>query len=306
MLGIALLTGALELFYYLPAADKAALSVQELTYFVPFGWLIRNLHFWAAQFSLIFALIHLLRVILTGAYAAHRSFNYLLGLTLSVILLFWDFSGYVLRWDAGIQWALIVGVNLLKSIPLVGESLYFALVGGAQIGEATLLRFYAWHIFGLTLLAGIFLVWHIFRIRRDGGVALPPRNLRAASERITRDELVRREILAMLFSGVMLLLVAIFFPAPIAAPIREVTAISGEARAPWFFLWIQEMLTWGDPFFWGIFLPTLFLTIFALLPYLFPQPAPQEWGRWFPRGNRFAQAVSAALLLFILVLSLLK
>ncbi len=306
MLSVAMLTGALEVFYYIPTTEKAAYSVQQLTYLVPFGWLIRNLHYWSAQLTLVFSIVHLLRVVFTGAYASHRAFNYLLGLTLFLVTIFWDFSGYVLRWDTGIQWALIVGVNLLKSIPLIGETLYFAFVGGVQIGETTLLRFYAWHIFGLTFLAGIFLVWHIFRIRRDGGIALPPRNLRAVTERISRTELVRRESLAMFIGGISLLLIAVFFPAPIAVPFHEVFTVSSEARAPWFFLWIQEMLTWGDPFLWGVLLPTLIFAVLALIPYLFPQPDPKELGRWFPRSNRLAQAATALLVILIAVLSALK
>ena len=62
-------------------------------------------------------MVHLLRVILTGAYAPPRSFNYLLGLILLVVVLLLDFTGYVLRWDEGIRWALVVGTNLLKTIP---------------------------------------------------------------------------------------------------------------------------------------------------------------------------------------------
>ena len=68
----------------------------------------------------------------------------------------------------------MTGTNLVKTIPLIGNALYTSLVGGTQPGPATLIRFYAWHIFGLTLAAGILVVWHIFRVRRDGGIAVPP------------------------------------------------------------------------------------------------------------------------------------
>ena len=65
---------------------------------------------------------------------------------------------------------------------------------GGQPGPATLIRFYGWHVFGLMLIAGILLVWHIFRVRRDGGIAVPPPHLRETQERISRYELVRREV----------------------------------------------------------------------------------------------------------------
>ena len=299
------LTGILEVFYYIPTQAEAALSIQTISYLVPFGGLVRNLHFWAAQLLLIVSAIHLVRVIFTGAYAPPRRFNYLLGLALFVFAILLDFTGYILRWDQGIQWALVVGTNLVKTMPLIGISLYRFIIGGAELGDATLIRFYAWHIFGLMLLAGILLVWHIFRVRRDGGVALPPPNLRADPERISRFELVRREVLAMIFVGAALLLLSGIAPAPIAPPITKLSVISGDSLAPWFFLWVQQMLKWGDPFLWGILVPILLLALLAMIPYFFPQPAEREIGRWFPKSNRLAQILLGVMIFFILVLTLI-
>jgi menaquinol-cytochrome c reductase cytochrome b subunit len=120
---ILLVTGLLELFYYIPTPDQAATSIQTLTFLVTYGGLVRNLHYWSAQFLVIVTLIHLLRVIFTGAYAAPRRFNYLLGMGLLVLAVLLDFTGYVLRWDEGIHWALVTGTNLVKSIPLIGNPL---------------------------------------------------------------------------------------------------------------------------------------------------------------------------------------
>jgi quinol-cytochrome oxidoreductase complex cytochrome b subunit len=304
---VLIVTGALELFYYIPTPEQAALSVQTLTYLVPFGALVRNLHFWSAQLLLIVSAVHLVRVVLTGAYAPPRRFNYLLGLALFVLAILLDFTGYILRWDTGIQWALVVGTNLIKTIPWLGNSLYALLMGGAEPGQATLIRFYAWHLFGLMLPAAILVGWHAFRVRRDGGVAVPPPGLRTDPERITRFELVRREVLAMLLTGSALILLAIFAPAPIAAPIRfsASQAVPGSAAAPWFFLWVQEMLKWGDPFLWGVALPLLVLLVLALIPYVFPQPAENELGRWFPKSNRLAQITLGLIASIIMLLTVL-
>ena len=298
-------TGLLEMFYYIPATDEAALSIQTLTYLVPFGGIVRNLHYWSSQFLLVISAVHLVRIIFTGAYSPPRRFNYLLGLALFIIIILLDFTGYALRWDTGIQWALVVGTNLVRSIPWIGESLYRSLVGGTQLGQAALTRFYAWHIFGLTILAVILAVWHIFRVRRDGGIAVPPPELRATPERITRFELVRREVLAMIFTASGLTLLSIIFPAPIAPPIREITTIAGDAQAPWFFLWVQQMLKWGDPFWWGVLVPLIVLLILGLIPYIFPQPAASELGRWFPRSNRLAQIVLVVISLTVIFLTFL-
>ena len=302
---VLVITGTLEMFYYIPTPDQAALSIQTITYFVPFGGLLRNLHFWSAQLFIIVSAVHLMRVVFTGAYAPPRRFNYLLGLALFVISILLNFTGYVLRWDQGIQWALVVGTNLIKTIPFIGNNLYQMLIGGTQPGSATLIRFYAWHIFGLMLPAAFLIGWHAFRVRRDGGIALPPPNLRTDHERITRFELVRREILAILFTASALIVLSIFSAAPIAPPIIEMATLSEDVRAPWFFLWVQQMLKWGDPFVWGVLIPVIVLVILVLISYVFPKPAESELGRWFPKSNRLAQITLAVIALIIIILTLL-
>jgi quinol-cytochrome oxidoreductase complex cytochrome b subunit len=302
---VLLVTGTIEMFYYVATPEDAGLSIQTITYLVPFGGLIRNLHFWSAQLLIIVSAVHLMRIVFTGAYLPPRRFNYLLGLALFVFAILLNFTGYILRWDTGIQWALVVGTNLVKTIPIIGNALYRMLIGGIQPGLATLTRFYAWHIFGLMLVAAILAVWHAFRVRRDGGIALPPPALRNDKERISRFELVRREVLAMLLTGAGLIILSVLSPAPIAAPITEITSLVPDARAPWFFLWVQQMLKWGDPFIWGVLVPLMVLVVIILLPYIFPKPIEGELGRWFPRSSRIAQIVLAVIASLIILLTIL-
>lgn len=302
---IVCVTGILEVFYYIPTPDNAALSIQTLAFLVPFGGLVRNLHYWSAQFLVLVSGIHLVRVIFTGAYLPPRRFNYLLGMGLFVVAILLDFTGYVLRWDEGIRWALVAGTNLIKSIPFLGPPLYASLVGGTQPGPATLIRFYGWHIFGLMLAAGILVVWHIFRVRRDGGIAVPPPALRETQLRISRFELVRREVFAMLLASLALLLLSVFSPAPLAPPITSGSVLPANVRAPWFFLWVQELLKLGSPFVWGVIVPLAVLAFISLIPFILPKPAQTDLGHWFPKSNRLAQILTAALLLILLILTLL-
>jgi quinol-cytochrome oxidoreductase complex cytochrome b subunit len=302
---VLLLTGILEMFYYVPTPEEAALSVQSLTYLVPYGGFIRNLHYWAAQLLVVTASIHLLRIIFTGAYNRPRRLNYLLGLTLLFLVLFLDFSGYILRWDQGIHWALVAGTNLIKTIPLVGSSLYSLVIGSSGVGEATLIRFYAWHIFGLTLILIGIGVWHVFRVRRDGGIAVPPPQLRVEGQRISRDELVRREILAAILVLVGLILLASFWPAPIAAPLDTTTGTTVDSRAPWFFLWIQQLLKWGDPLIFGILIPSSLVMMLALIPFILPVKEPSNLGHWFPSAGRPAQILGGFSVLALLGLTIL-
>ena len=297
------LTGALEMFYYVATPQAAALSNQTITFLIPFGKLIRQLHFWASQALVGVALIHLFRVIYTGAYAPPRRFNYLLGLFSFLLILLLDFSGYILRWDDGIRWALVVGTNIIKSIPWLGDWLYRQVVGGSQPGLPTLTRFYAAHIFTLILGFTGVTIWHIFRVRRDGGISVPPAGDRPNPHRTPRSVLVYREFVAVLLVSVVLLLLAEFLPAPLAAPIRSLNTPDPDARAPWFFIWVQGLVRLGDPFWMGVIIPLAVLGFFALIPFIFPSPAPAERGRWFPRGGRLAQVSATVVALLIIVLT---
>jgi quinol-cytochrome oxidoreductase complex cytochrome b subunit len=300
-------TGVLETFYYVPTPESAALSVQTITYLVPFGGLIRNLHYWSAQLLLLVMLVHLARVVLTGAYAPPRRFNHWLGLVLLSLAVLLDFTGYVLRWDKGIQWAIVVGTNLLTSIPILGGTAHVVVTGAASLGDpaSVLLRLYAWHIFGLGLLFITVAGWHLFRLRRDGGIAVPPPSLRENHDRISRHDLVRREFLATMLAGAALLILAVAAPAPIAAPITSLAAVDNAAKAPWFFLWVQQLLRWGDPFLLGVVVPLAVLGFLAIMPIVLPVPAPGELGRWFPRSGRTAQAAFVVLLLSLAILTAL-
>lgn len=299
-------TGILEMFYYIPNPEEAALSVQVITYHVPFGGFVRNLHYWSAQLLLVVSAIHLLRVIFTAAYASPRRFNYLLGLGLFILAILLDFTGYILRWDVDICWPLTTGTNLLKTIPLAGDFLFRLAVGGGDACKTALTRFYTWHLFGLTIPIVILGVWHAFRVRRDGGIAAPPARLFLDRTRIPRDELVRREVLTIFIVGIILILMSSFLPAPIAPAMVGKPTPTADARAPWFFLWVQQMLKWGDPFIFGVLIPFAVLVLLALIPYIFPKPADADIGRWFPKSNWLAQATVALIGLFVLILTLLN
>ena len=179
------------------------------------------------------------------------------------------------------------------------------MIGGSEPGAATLVRFYAWHIFGLTLGAFILIVWHAFRVRRDGGIAVQPPVARQNKARVTRFELLGREVLAMLIGGIALLLFSLITPAPIAAPISDLDIMTGASRAPWFFLWIQQLLKKGDPFLIGVLTPVLVIVALGSIPYLLPNARPEELGRWFPRGNRIAQLLTVLILGAILILTMM-
>src|SRR6266567_3387087 len=103
-----------------------------------------------------------------------RQFNWVLGVGLLLATLGLSFSGYLLPWDQLSYWAVTVGTNLVNYVPAVGRILRDLLLGGAQIGQATLLRFYALHVVVLPLTLTVLLALHIWRVRKDGFAVQQP------------------------------------------------------------------------------------------------------------------------------------
>lgn|SRR5574341_65957 len=109
------ITGILEMFFYVPTPEQANDSVKLIAFAAPYGWLLRNMHYWAAQGMVVTVTLHLLRVVFSGGYKRRRS-NWLIGMSLLVLTLFLDFTGFVLRWDERGSWAVMVGTNLVREI----------------------------------------------------------------------------------------------------------------------------------------------------------------------------------------------
>ena len=168
LFGILLATGVYLMFVYTPSVNSAYGDMQKLKTGVGFGQLIRNIHRWAAHLMVLVVLLHLVRVFYAGAYKRPREFNWVIGVTLLLITLGFSFTGYLLPWDQLSYWAVTVGTGLVHYIPLVGGKTQDLLIGGPQVGQNTLTRFYALHVAVLPAVLVLMLAVHIWRVRKDG------------------------------------------------------------------------------------------------------------------------------------------
>jgi len=166
-------TGVLLMFYYRPATAVAYQDMKDLETVVTFGLLLRNLHRYSAHGMVITVFLHMVRVFYTGAYKAPREFNWIVGVILLTLTFLLSFTGYLLPWDQLAIWAVTVGTNMAGATPFIGDSVRFAIVGGFEIGDNTLIRWYVLHVIALPLVAALFMVVHFWRIRKDGGIAGP-------------------------------------------------------------------------------------------------------------------------------------
>ncbi len=168
-----LVTGGILMFFYVPSADQAYSSMQALETSVSFGMLLRNLHRWGAHLMVLLVFLHMCRVFFTGGYKYPREANWVVGVLLWFFTLLLSFTGYLLPYDQLSYWAITVATNIAGYTPFIGDRARIFLLGGPDVGQAALQRFYALHIFLLPLVVTILMGIHFWRIRKDGGISAP-------------------------------------------------------------------------------------------------------------------------------------
>lgn len=287
------LSGTLLTLYYLPTTSQAYGSMLDIQYLVPLGGFLRTVHRWAAHLMVVTVALHLLRVVACAAYRG-RARNWFIGLGLGASTLLLAFTGYLLPWDGRAYWAVRVSTGMLDNLPLAGGLLRGLLLGGDSVGAATLVRFYAAHVFFLPLLLLLLFVWHLWRLRRDGGLARPgePEQLLPA-----RPHLLVREAALALAACAVVASAAWLWPVELGAVIDTVRPADPE-KAPWYFLGVQEMVSHST--LWGALLVPGLLTVFlAALP--FADGAGRYTGVWWGAGRRRSLLAAVALLALLVM-----
>jgi quinol-cytochrome oxidoreductase complex cytochrome b subunit len=289
-------TGVLLMFYYIPTTTEAYPSIQDIQYAVSFGAFMRALHRYAAHGMVATVALHLVRIVATGAYR-RRALNWLFGLLLLALTLGLAFTGYLLPWDQLSYWAVSVATNLLDHVPVIGALLRDMLVGGPQVAQPTLLRFYVLHVALLPIAVLLLVALHLWRIRKDGGLASEPGHtlptLPAWPHLVVREALVVMGVIAVFF------VLASVVDAPLGAP-ADPHHPGDLERAPWYFLWLQEMVSYSAPV-GGFVFPGCLVLGLLLLPFFDRED--QGTGLWFgTQAGRRTAAVTffAATVLFVL------
>lgn len=295
------ITGVILLNQYTPAAPQAYLDILELRANVWFGDWVRNLHHWSANLLILVAVLHLVRVFLTGAYRPPRQLNWVIGWLMLLLIAAANFTGYLLPWDQLAYWAVTVGSSLLTYLPLIGEGLARLVLGGTEVSTNTLQNFYALHISFIPLLIFALMSYHFWRVRKDGGLSIPKAYAGQEDSRVERvttiPHLVQKELVFALVWVALLIFIAMLVPAPLEG-IANPNLSPNPAKAPWYFLGFQELLLHFHPLVIVGVLPLLLGGLVVFLPYL--DNHPDSVGVYFrsPKGKRLTQlAVGIALVL---------
>ena len=180
------ITGFVLMFLYVPSVERAYPSLKDIEFVASFGRFTRSLHRICAHLMVVAVFLHMMRVFLSAAYKnglgakQNRPVNWIIGVVLLLLTLLLSFTGYLLPWDQLAYWAITVGTNIARAVPWIGEQIRFVLLGGNEIDQNTLLRFYVLHCFVLPGAVLLLFSWHMWRVRKDGGLA--------CVDRLARDE----------------------------------------------------------------------------------------------------------------------
>jgi len=349
---LTILSGLPLLLLYVPSVERAYQSVKDIEYVITFGRWLRGVHRIAAHLMVVVVALHLVRVFLTGAYKngigrnQQRQWNWVIGVAMLLLTLLLSFTGYLLPWDQLAFWAVTVGTNIASSIPAIGPSVRELLIGGRAIEQATLIRFYVLHIVFLPGALGVLFAYHMWRVRKDGGLAradraevapvarvvapsptktytllgvargtspaVTARSLEAPEASVNAvPDLARRALIVTLATIAVVSLLAVVIRSPLEEPANALVT-PNPAKAPWYFLWLQEIVTdttihtrWftiSGAFLGGVVLPGLIVACLTVWPW-FDRSAAAVTGEWFARSRRTQNLVFLLVLLAIVVLT---
>jgi len=168
VLVIQIVTGIFLVMHYKPDANLAFASVEYIMRDVPWGWLIRYMHSTGASAFFVVVYLHMFRGLLYGSYRKPRELVWIFGCAIFLCLMAEAFMGYLLPWGQMSYWGAQVIVNLFAAVPFVGPDLALLIRGDYVVSDATLNRFFSFHVIAVPLVLIGLVVAHIIALHEVG------------------------------------------------------------------------------------------------------------------------------------------
>jgi len=168
VLVIQIVTGIFLVMHYKPEASMAFASVEYIMRDVPWGWLIRYMHSTGASAFFIVVYLHMFRGLMYGSYRQPRELVWIFGCTIFLCLMAEAFMGYLLPWGQMSYWGAQVIVNLFSAVPFIGPDLALLIRGDYVVGDATLNRFFSFHVIAVPLVLVGLVAAHIIALHEVG------------------------------------------------------------------------------------------------------------------------------------------
>ncbi|MEA1890096.1 MAG: cytochrome bc complex cytochrome b subunit [Pseudomonadota bacterium] len=168
MLVMQIITGIFLTMHYKPDTQLAFASVEYIMRDVPWGWLMRYMHAIGASMFFVVVYLHMFRALIYGSYRGPRELIWIFGMVIFIALMAESFMGYLLPWGNMSFWGAQVIISLFGAIPYVGDGLVEWLRGDYVISDATLNRFFAFHVAAVPLVLVILVFLHIVALHKVG------------------------------------------------------------------------------------------------------------------------------------------
>ena len=306
LLGLQIFTGILLLVYYRLGAESAYSSIERIIEEVPLGGFVRSLHVWGADLIVIFLVLHMARVFVYAGYKKPRELTWIIGVMLLAVVLAFGFTGYLLPWDQRAYWGTVVATEASASIPVLGPIVRELMLGGTEVGDATLGRFFALHVAVLPLALLLLTSLHLFLIRYQGISSLRRTDepeptsceVRAEGGEPFFPHHVLKDLTTIYLVMGVLTSLAILYPAHLGVPADPLSTPAG-IKPEWYFLPAYQLLKYV-PEAIGVLVPPLLFGLLFLLPFLLDRSKERH-----PRRRLRAIGIGGCVLALVVLLGLL-
>ena len=298
---VQVITGILLLLYYKPTAEAAFESVQYIMTDVPFGWLIRSIHSYAANLFIGFVFLHMFSVFLMKGYRKPREITWVSGALLLFLALGFGFSGYLLPWNQLAYLATNVGTNFAVMVPFIGKWVLEFMRGGTEVTGATLTRFFGFHVAVLPGICTALLGLHLILVQRHGmsvPVSIEKEIKSGKSKRLEIPffpNFLYRDILGWTLALGLIILLSTLFPWELGEKADILKPAPPHVRPEWFFVFMYQSLKYV-PKALGVFGFAFAAIVWVILPFADRKSNRGEF-------NRLFTIIGVAALLYIIVLT---
>ncbi|QDU54577.1 cytochrome b N-terminal domain-containing protein [Aeoliella mucimassa] len=272
------ITGIVLWMHYSPSTQTAWESVYYIQHEMTGGALLRGIHLYTSSAVMLLMSLHLLQVVVHGAYRRPREVTYWLGLGAMVMLLGLGQTGYLLTWDQRGFGAAKVATNIAGASPSIGDDVKAIALGGDDLGHHTLTRFAALHMGVLPAGLVFFLVLHAAVGRRQG--LTPPEKETDKPDGVYWPDQALRDAVVSLAVIATVVWIAMRFPAELGPP-SDGSVEFNTARPEWYFRFLFQLLKYfpgaSGMFIASQLIPGIIMLVLLLMPFI------GNWklGRWF-------------------------
>jgi len=277
---IQIVTGILLTFYYAPSAATAWESTKFIYDKVILGKYLIGVHYWGASVMIILVTMHLLQVLVWGAYKRPRELQWVIGVIMFICTLVLGLTGYLLPWDLNAYFASQVSINIAGSAPVAGPFVQQFLQDGPTMGTLTINRFFGLHVWLTPIVLLLLVGAHLFIFRHNGPAG--PTEEAAAKRRIGQffpTQLFMDTVISVL-AFIVIVILAIVAP-PELLPKAQPSLSQFQPFPAWYFMPLFGILRMTPPeldVVATIVLPTLFVLVLIFLPWIDRNPS-RSWSR---------------------------